>query len=184
MPQEFNLKEAIRLAIQTEKDVMDFYNKAAALTKNERGRKVFEQLAKEEREHASHFFSIYPGKDLGSFEEFMAQPARIEQVMLRRAAKRPGDRRLIGRVLCSSPHEQAQTDLLRCPRESRGRVSPRAAPGGSRLRRRTRQAGRLAGDEGAHALRCPAGARDAGLPGSRTFERHPRADCHPAAHGT
>jgi rubrerythrin len=38
MPQEFNLKEAILLAIQTEKDVMDFYNKAAALTKNERGR--------------------------------------------------------------------------------------------------------------------------------------------------
>jgi len=37
---------------------------------------------------------------------------KIEQVMLRRAAKRPGDRRLIGRVLCSSPHEQAQTDLL------------------------------------------------------------------------
>jgi rubrerythrin len=75
MPQEFNIQEAIRLAIQTEKDVMDFYNKAAALTKNERGRKVFEQLAREEREHAS-------GKDLGSFEDFMAKPARIEQVML------------------------------------------------------------------------------------------------------
>ena len=41
MPQEFNMQEALRLAIQTEKDVMDFYNKAAALTKNERGRKVF-----------------------------------------------------------------------------------------------------------------------------------------------
>src|SRR5512147_400858 len=78
MPQEFNMQEAIRLAIQTEKDVMDFYAKAANLTKNERGRKVFEQLAGEEREHASHFFQIYPGKDLGSFEEFMARPARLE----------------------------------------------------------------------------------------------------------
>jgi len=101
MPQEFNLKEAIRLAIQTEKDVMDFYNKAAALTKNERGRKVFEQLAKEEREHASHFFNIYPGKDLGSFEEFMAQPARIEQVMLRQLEK----------ALTDSVHERKAMEI-------------------------------------------------------------------------
>jgi len=101
MPQEFNLKEAILLAIQTEKDVMDFYNKAAALTKNERGRKVFEQLAKEEREHASHFFSIYPGKDLGSFEEFMAQPARIEQVMLRQLEK----------ALTDSVHERKAMEI-------------------------------------------------------------------------
>jgi rubrerythrin len=82
MPQEFNLQEAIRLAVQTEKDVMDFYLKAAALTKNERGRKVFEQLAREEREHAGHFFQVYPGKDLGTFDEFMARPARVDQVML------------------------------------------------------------------------------------------------------
>ncbi len=101
MPQEFNLKEAILLAIQTEKDVMDFYNKAAALTRNERGRKVFEQLAKEEREHASHFFSIYPGKDLGSFEEFMAQPARIEQVMLRQLEK----------ALTDSVHERKAMEI-------------------------------------------------------------------------
>jgi rubrerythrin len=87
MPQEFNLKEAILLAIQTEKDVMDFYNKAAALTKNERGRKVFEQLAREEREHAGHFFQVYPGKDLGSFEEFMARPPKLEHAMLRQLQK-------------------------------------------------------------------------------------------------
>ena len=87
MPQEFNMHEALRLAIQTEKDVMDFYNKAAALTKNERGRKVFEQLANEEREHAGHFFQIYPGKDLGSFDEFMARPAKTEHVMLRELEK-------------------------------------------------------------------------------------------------
>ncbi|MHB8708212.1 MAG: ferritin-like domain-containing protein [Desulfuromonadales bacterium] len=87
MPQEFNMNEALRLAIQTEKDVMDFYSKAAALTKNERGRKVFEQLAKEEREHAGHFFQIYPGKDLGSFDEFMARPAKTEHAMLRELEK-------------------------------------------------------------------------------------------------
>jgi len=87
MPQEFKLQEALRLAIQTEKDVMDFYNKAAALTKNARGRKVFEQLAKEEYEHAGHFFTVYPGKDLGSFEEFMARPATLEHAMLRQLQK-------------------------------------------------------------------------------------------------
>lgn len=87
MPQEFNLKQAIKQAVQTEKDVMDFYNKAAAMTNNERGRKVFEQLAREEREHAGHFFEIYPGDDLGSFEEFMARPARIEHAMLKQLEK-------------------------------------------------------------------------------------------------
>jgi len=92
MPQEFKLQEALRLAIQTEKDVMDFYNKAAALTKNARGRKVFEQLAKEEYEHAGHFFNIYPGKDLGSFEEFMARPAKLEHAMLRQLEKALDDK--------------------------------------------------------------------------------------------
>lgn len=87
MPQEFNMQEALRLAIQTEKDVMDFYKKAASLTSNERGRKVFEQLAKEEFEHAGHFYQIYPGQDLGSFDEFMARPPRIELVMLRQLEK-------------------------------------------------------------------------------------------------
>ena len=82
MTQEPKLLEAIKLAIQTEKDVMDFYLKAAALTNNDRGKKVFEQLAKEEREHAGHFFKIYTGTDLGSFEEFMAQPPKANHAML------------------------------------------------------------------------------------------------------
>ena len=56
MNQEPILLDAIKQAIQTEKDVMDFYLKAAALTNNERGKKIFEQLAQEEREHAGHFF--------------------------------------------------------------------------------------------------------------------------------
>ncbi|MDT8440211.1 MAG: ferritin family protein [Desulfuromonadales bacterium] len=87
MPQEFNLKQAIRQAVQTEKDVMDFYTKAAALTNNARGKQVFEQLAREEREHASHFFKIYPDDDLGTFEEFMARPPSMEHAMLRQLEK-------------------------------------------------------------------------------------------------
>ncbi|MBE0575678.1 MAG: ferritin family protein [Desulfuromonadales bacterium] len=87
MPQELKLLEAIKLAIQTEKDVMDFYLKAAALTNNERGKKVFELLAKEEREHAGHFFKIYTGSDLGSFEDFMAQPPSSNHAMLKQLEK-------------------------------------------------------------------------------------------------
>ena len=87
MTQEMKLLEAIKQAIQTEKDVMDFYLKAAALTNNERGKRVFEQLASEEREHAGHFFKIYTGSDLGNFEEFMAEPPRANHAMLHQLEK-------------------------------------------------------------------------------------------------
>lgn len=82
MPQEFNMQEAIKLAIQTEKNVMDFYLKAAGITENARAKKVFETLAMEEREHAGHFFHLYTGADLGSFDEFMARPAKADSAML------------------------------------------------------------------------------------------------------
>ena len=87
MSQEPGLLDAIKQAIQTEKDVMDFYLKAAALTDNERGKQVFEQLAREEREHANHFFKVYTGKDLGSFDEFMAQPPSTNHAMLKQLEK-------------------------------------------------------------------------------------------------
>ena len=66
---------------------MDLYLKAAALTENERGKKVFEQLAKEEKEHAEHFFKIYTGTDLGSFEDFISQPPSSGHVMLKQLEK-------------------------------------------------------------------------------------------------
>jgi len=83
MSQEFSVQEAIKLAIQTEKNVMDFYKRAAEKTRNPRGRKVFDLLSSEEREHASHFFHLYSGDDLGSFEEFMLRPPQTDSVMLR-----------------------------------------------------------------------------------------------------
>ncbi|PLX93632.1 MAG: ferritin [Desulfuromonas sp.] len=101
MPQEFNLQEALKLAIQTEKDVMDFYLKAASMTKNERGKKVFELLSREEREHASHFFHHYKGTDLGTFEEFMAQPPKVDTAMLKNLEK----------TLCESTHERQAMEI-------------------------------------------------------------------------
>jgi rubrerythrin len=87
MPQEFSIQEALKLAIQTEKNVRDFYQRAAEIIRNPEAKKVFQLLAEEEKEHASHFFHLYKGGDLGSFEEFMARPAKAETVMLKNLEK-------------------------------------------------------------------------------------------------
>ncbi len=81
MAGEFNLQQALKIAIQTEKDAMDFYLRAAEITKDPRGKKVFETLAKEEREHAGHFFNLYKGGDIGTFDEFMSQPPTVATAM-------------------------------------------------------------------------------------------------------
>jgi Fur family ferric uptake transcriptional regulator len=44
-------RDALRIAIATERSGLEFYKRAASLTKNVRGRTVFEKLADEEREH-------------------------------------------------------------------------------------------------------------------------------------
>jgi len=87
MPQEFNMQEAIKMAIQTEKNVMDFYIRAAEITQNARAKKVFETLAREEREHASNFFKLYSGKELGSFEDFMATEPKFDTTILHNLEK-------------------------------------------------------------------------------------------------
>ena len=44
-------RDALRIAIATERSGLDFYSRAAALTRDARGRRVFEKLAEEEKEH-------------------------------------------------------------------------------------------------------------------------------------
>jgi rubrerythrin len=87
MPQEFNMQEALKLAIQTEKNVMDFYKRASEISKNPKTKKVFETLSGEEREHAGHFFHLYQGGDLGTFDEFMATPPHPDSAMLQELEK-------------------------------------------------------------------------------------------------
>jgi rubrerythrin len=82
MPQEYNMQEALRLAIQAKKNLMDFYLQAARITENPEARRTFEFLAKEVRENAGKFFAHYRGTDLGSFEAFMGQPPRKESAMM------------------------------------------------------------------------------------------------------
>ena len=44
-------RDALRMAIATERSGLEFYTRAAGLTKDRRGRTVFERLAAEEKEH-------------------------------------------------------------------------------------------------------------------------------------
>src|SRR5579862_6155568 len=44
-------RDALRIAIATERSGLEFYSRAAAATKDARGRTVFQKLANEEREH-------------------------------------------------------------------------------------------------------------------------------------
>lgn len=83
MPQEVNMQNALKFAIQTEKNVMDLYNHAAGIVKNPRGKKVFEQLAAEEAEHVGHLFKVYSGKEYGSLEEFLASPPQVDHKTIR-----------------------------------------------------------------------------------------------------
>ena len=58
----FNINDAIKTAIQMEKDGHAFYLKAAAQTTNEMGRTVFESLAADELVHLDTFKKIFQGE--------------------------------------------------------------------------------------------------------------------------
>jgi len=66
-----DLKKAIKHAIQTEKDAMDFYTFAAKKTVDERAHNTFIILGNEERQHALTFYQAYPGDDLPEFDSMM-----------------------------------------------------------------------------------------------------------------
>lgn len=74
MGKEYSLQEALKMAIQAEKDSMDFYRRAATVTQNERARKVFELLANEEVGHLKSFFDHYKGGEFGDLKSFMESP--------------------------------------------------------------------------------------------------------------
>jgi rubrerythrin len=74
MGKEYNIQEALKMAIQAEKDSMDFYRKAGSVTKNDRAKKVFDLLANEEVGHLKSFFEHYKGGDFGDLKSFMESP--------------------------------------------------------------------------------------------------------------
>ena len=74
MGKEYALQDAINLAIKAEKDSLDFYRRAASVTKNERAKKVLELLANEESGHLKAFFEQYRGTEYGTFTTYLNSP--------------------------------------------------------------------------------------------------------------
>lgn len=72
MLNDAEIKNALIRSVQTEKNAMNFYQIAAKQMKNADAIKTFELLAREESEHAKHFFDKCAGDELGSFDEFIS----------------------------------------------------------------------------------------------------------------
>lgn len=75
MGKEYTLQEALKLAIRSEKDSMDFYRKASSLAKNARAKKVLDLLANEEVGHLKAFFDHYKGAEFGDLKAYIDAPA-------------------------------------------------------------------------------------------------------------
>jgi Fur family ferric uptake transcriptional regulator len=52
-------RDALRIAIATERSGLEFYSRAARITRDPRGRKIFEELAGEEKEHLGKLEARY-----------------------------------------------------------------------------------------------------------------------------
>ena len=63
-------RDALRMAIATERSGLEFYTRAAAITKDSRGRAVFHKLAEEEKEHLGTLQKRY--------KELTAQDPQLE----------------------------------------------------------------------------------------------------------
>lgn len=68
---KIDLQKAIKEAMQTEKNAMDYYKYGAEKMHDEKAKRSFEILAKEEKQHAHMFFSIYKGDDVPDFDAFI-----------------------------------------------------------------------------------------------------------------
>lgn len=101
MGKEYNVQEALRMAIQGEKDSMDFYRKAASATANDRAQKVFELLANEEVGHLKSFFDHYKGGEFGDMKSFMESPPNTDN---------PTYRALL-RAIDEDTHEQQALEI-------------------------------------------------------------------------
>jgi Fur family ferric uptake transcriptional regulator len=63
-------RDALRIAIATERSGLEFYTRAGRLTRDARGRRVFQRLAEEEKEHL--------GKLENRYRELLAQDPKLE----------------------------------------------------------------------------------------------------------
>jgi rubrerythrin len=85
-----DIQKAIKRSLQTEKNAMLFYQYGAQQFKEAAARRTFELLAREEREHAGHFYRIYKGSDIPSLEAFLESTPDHETSWIAAAAKSCG----------------------------------------------------------------------------------------------
>ena len=78
MCEQMDVQKALKKAMQTEKDAMDFYRFAAGQMPDDKARHTFELLAKDEMQHARMFFNAYKGGDIPSFDNFIQGPPDTE----------------------------------------------------------------------------------------------------------
>lgn len=78
MSEIIDVQQALKAAIQTEKDAMDFYKYGAEKMPDDQARKTFEILARDEMQHARMFYDVYSGGELPSFEEYIHLPPNTE----------------------------------------------------------------------------------------------------------
>ena len=101
MGKEYNIQEALKMAIQAEKDSMDFYRRAGSVTKNERAKKVFDLLANEEVGHLKSFFEHYKGGEFGDLKSFMESPPN----------KKNATYQALEKAINEEVHEQAALEI-------------------------------------------------------------------------
>ena len=82
MQDNFDVQEAVRLSLQTEKNAMNFYLMAARNMTGKEARRLFEILAGEERDHARQFFRLYRRDDIPNFDSFMDSISETEKKWL------------------------------------------------------------------------------------------------------
>lgn len=74
MSEQIDVQQALKKAIQTEKDAMDFYRFGADQMVDDKARHTFEILARDEMHHAHMFYNAYKGSDLPPFEVYIESP--------------------------------------------------------------------------------------------------------------
>ena len=78
-----SLKDAVRLAMIAELDAISFYLQVARKARDERVRKVFEDVAKEEAEHFGEFVRLLRELD-PSFEDLVNEGMKEVEELLKR----------------------------------------------------------------------------------------------------
>lgn len=75
-----NIQDAVKRSIRTAKNAVYFYSLGAKMMQDQAAKELFEQLARDEREHAEHLYGAYQGTDIPSLETYLNTPPDHEAI--------------------------------------------------------------------------------------------------------